>query len=128
MRTLVLIAAAGAAGSVARYAVGLALPARAGWPRGTLLVNVVGCLLIGAIMGLAHARPGAISPEARLVIVTGFLGAFTTYSAFAYESFELARAGRLGQAAAYAALTIVLGWTAAAAGWFAASSTFRSAT
>ena len=60
------------------------------FPVGTLAVNVTGCLAIGLIAGLAETRD-FLHPEARLVIVVGLLGGFTTYSAFAYDTLALAQ-------------------------------------
>jgi CrcB protein len=82
---LLLVAAGGAAGSVARYLVGLAAAGLgAGFPWGTLAVNVLGSALVGLAAGL-----GA-SGDARLLLVTGFLGGFTTFSAFSLDAVGLA--------------------------------------
>ena len=59
-------------------------------PYGTLVVNVVGCLLIGFLSGLAENR-SVFGPEVRLFLFIGILGGFTTFSSFAYETFSLAR-------------------------------------
>jgi CrcB protein len=61
-------------------------------PYGTLLVNILGCLLIGLGWGIVNARD-ILSPEIRLFLFTGVLGGFTTYSTFGYESFLLAQKG-----------------------------------
>lgn len=93
MRNLLLVGGGGFLGSVARYYL-------TGWatqmthagrfPVGTLVVNVTGCLLIGFLAGLAeHAH--LLAPPTRLFLLTGFLGGFTTYSAFAYETYFLGR-------------------------------------
>jgi len=83
VRELLIVAAAGAAGAVGRYAL-------SGWvyelvgdrlPWGTLVVNVVGCFALGYVMHVSLATT-AISPAWRLAIGTGFLGAFTTFSTF----------------------------------------------
>lgn len=106
LRDVLLVALGGAVGSVARYAVsGLAsaTPAGARFPLGTLLVNVVGCLAIGAFMGAAQSREWLLGP-ARLLVVTGLLGGFTTYSAFGWETYVLA----LLRAPAAAALNVLL--------------------
>jgi CrcB protein len=60
------------------------------FPYGTLVVNVSGCLAIGVIAGLAE-RASVFTPETRLFLMTGFLGGYTTFSAFAYETVFLAR-------------------------------------
>ena len=85
---------AGAIGSGTRYAVGLWAGERFGtaFPYGTLIVNVVGCFLIGVVLQVALDHTSF--PETlRLTLATGFLGGFTTYSSFAYETLRLARFG-----------------------------------
>lgn len=82
MMNVVLVALGGAAGSVLRYWVQLAL--NASWfPWGTLAVNISGSAIIGLLAGLGVAGPG------RLLFVTGLLGGFTTFSAFSLEAMEL---------------------------------------
>jgi CrcB protein len=76
---------------MARYALGLALPS-AGFPYATLAVNVIGCFCIGLAMP-AISRTEALPPELRLLVVVGFLGGFTTFSAFGSETVALMRAG-----------------------------------
>jgi len=89
---LLLLMAAGAAGTLCRY--GLAglvqngLGARFPW--GTLVVNLTGCLVAGLLFGLFESR-WALSGEARVIVFIGFLGAFTTFSGFMLETSELAR-------------------------------------
>jgi fluoride exporter len=60
------------------------------FPFGTLAVNVIGCLVIGFLAGIAEAR-AAFTPELRLFLFVGVLGGFTTFSSFALETFSLAR-------------------------------------
>ena len=83
---LVLLALAGAAGTLARFGLqGLVqLAAGASFPWGTFVVNIVGCLAFGVVWGLAQRQ--AISAEARTIILVGFMGAFTTFSSFIFES------------------------------------------
>lgn len=84
---IVLIALAGGAGSVARYGLGAGVQRLTGseFPWGTLAVNLVGCLLFGVISGVAeHRLP--LSEETKLVLLVGFMGAFTTFSTFAFHS------------------------------------------
>ncbi|MCF7805544.1 MAG: fluoride efflux transporter CrcB [Candidatus Marinimicrobia bacterium] len=92
-----LVGIGGFFGAVSRYAVG-------GWvhrwldnpwfPYGTLAVNVLGCFLIGFLAGMAETRE-ILTPEMRLLTMVGFLGGFTTFSSFGYESIELLRDGQL---------------------------------
>jgi CrcB protein len=111
MQNLLLVGGGGFLGSVARYFLsGWATQAShaSRFPLGTLLVNVTGCLLIGLVAGLAeHAH--LLSAPTRLFLLTGFLGGFTTYSAFAYETYFLAREHLMSAALANVALQIVLG-------------------
>ena len=93
---LILIALAGACGTLARY--GLAgLVQRwsgPGFPWGTVAVNVLGCLLFGIVWGLASERWG-MNTQARIVILVGFLGAFTTFSTFVSETSQLLVSSKL---------------------------------
>ena len=113
MLKLLFIAGGGAVGSVLRYLA-------AGWgqrlipgvfPLGTLLVNVSGCLLIGYIASLL-AGPALVRDEYRLAILVGFLGGFTTFSTFGYETWALVTDREWGLAAANVLLSNVLGLAA----------------
>jgi CrcB protein len=100
MQKLLWIGAAGALGALARYALG-GLVQRAGgasFPWGTLIVNMLGSFLFGAIWSLAEDRL-VISGETRLIILTGFMGAFTTFSTLMYETGALLREAEWGLAA-----------------------------
>ncbi|HEY9517651.1 MAG TPA: fluoride efflux transporter CrcB [Gemmatimonadales bacterium] len=111
MRNLLLVGGGGFLGSVARYYItGWATQvSHAGrFPVGTLAVNVTGCLLIGFLAGLAeHAH--LLSPPTRLFLLTGFLGGYTTYSAFAYETYFLGREHLTLAALTSIALHLLLG-------------------
>jgi CrcB protein len=106
-----LVGAGGFAGSMLRYAlsgfVHRQLPL-ATFPYGTLCVNLIGCLLIGALAGLADSRQ-VFSPELRTFVFIGLLGGFTTFSTFGYETCALARGGELLPAAWNVGLHVVLG-------------------
>ena len=95
MQKLILLAAAGGLGSLSRY--GLAgLVHRftgGGFPWGTFTVNALGCLLFGAIWGLVESR-APFGPEVRAIVLTGFMGAFTTFSTFIFETAGLMRGGQ----------------------------------
>jgi len=84
------------------------------FPYGTLAVNLLGCLLIGFLSGLAEAR-AAFTPEARLFLFVGVLGGFTTFSSFALETFALARDSQSLAALVNIGLQTVLGLMAV---WF----------
>jgi CrcB protein len=105
---LLLVCLGGALGSGARYLVSTwAMRALgADFPRGTLIVNVVGSFLLAAI--LAASLPGGpLSPTARLFLGAGVMGGFTTYSSFNAETLALVEQGSVGLAAANVALTVV---------------------
>lgn len=84
---LAWIALAGALGTLCRYWVSGVAQALGGdrFPWGTLVVNVAGCFVFGLVSGLAEDRL-LISNQTRFILATGFLGAFTTFSTFAYET------------------------------------------
>ncbi len=77
-------------------------------PYATLIVNVVGCLLIGLLGGLAE-NTGLISPGMGLFLIVGLLGGFTTYSAFGYQTLALAHEGRMLLAALNVSAHVTLG-------------------
>ncbi|HYC56755.1 MAG TPA: fluoride efflux transporter CrcB [Candidatus Binatia bacterium] len=112
------VAAGGAIGAVARYLVA-ALVARS-WshvlPMGTLVVNVSGCFLIGAIAGAGESR-ALLTAETRAFLIVGILGGYTTFSAFGLEAFELLRRGELAIAATHFIVQCVAGTGAVAAGY-----------
>jgi CrcB protein len=110
------IAIGGALGALARYGVALGMLAvcpRFG-PAGTLVANGLGCLAIGFLMVLAQT--GAISEASRQFLVTGFLGALTTFSTYGWQTVELAREGRIVTAGANLLANLVLGLTAVVLG------------
>jgi CrcB protein len=87
LQRLLLIAVAGALGTLARYGLGGIFQkiTLSGLPVGTLIVNIVGCFLFGLIWTLAEERM-VIDPEARVIMLGGFMGAFTTFSTFIFET------------------------------------------
>lgn len=110
--TMPLVAAifiGGGLGSVARHYAVLAAARLFGeaFPYGTLFVNVLGSLLIGVVIELG-ALKWQVSPEMRALIVTGFLGGFTTFSAFSLDVLKLAETGQGITAAAYIAASVFL--------------------
>jgi CrcB protein len=112
MHRLFWICLAGAAGTASRYFVGLWAARRfgPGLPYGTLIVNLVGCFLIAFVMNVAAAK--AWSETTRLAVTVGFLGGFTTYSSFNYESTQLAANGALTAASLNVLLTLLGGLAA----------------
>ena len=114
-----LVGIGGFVGSVFRYWI-------SGWvqsvvsqswrPVGTLAVNVIGCFLIGLLMGMTDFRQ-LLKPDARLLLVVGLLGGFTTFSAFGYETFALARDKEFGAALLNIGAQIIVGLAAVWAGY-----------
>jgi CrcB protein len=109
MQSWLYIAAGGACGSLLRHAAQIGMQRAVGhpFPFGTLLVNVLGCLLIGVVAALAG--PLAWREEHRLAIMTGLLGGFTTFSAFSLETASLAEHESLALALAYIVVSVALG-------------------
>jgi CrcB protein len=109
---VLLVAAGGAIGSVLRYLVSVVALEMlgGGFPWGTLAVNVLGSGLIGVLGGMG------VQGELRLLLVTGMLGGFTTFSAFSLETGALAERS-LGLAGLYVAASLGLGLAAFALGW-----------
>ncbi len=110
MRELLAVAGGGALGALARYGVARWALAQIGgpFPWGTWIANVVGCLLLGFFMEFTIDHPGW-SPAARLTVATGFLGAFTTFSTFSYQTVQSALDGQTGVALANVAANLVVG-------------------
>jgi CrcB protein len=116
--TLALVAFGGALGAVARLGA-TALAARlagAGFPWGTLSVNVVGSLAMGVAAGLLLERAGDLSHRAAPFLMTGVLGGFTTFSAFSLDALTLIERGRTAAALAYAGGSVALSLLALWAG------------
>lgn len=111
MREVVLVGVGGALGAALRYIAGgwvhRLVPAGA-FPWGTLAVNVVGCLAVGVLAGLAEGR-GLLGPALRLFLLIGLLGGFTTYSTFAFETVALSRDAEVARAGANVVAHLVAG-------------------
>lgn len=114
LRSMVAVALGGALGSVARYAITIAVTQRfgPGLPWGTWAINLSGCLAIGFIAGLSQAR-GFGPPAVRIFLVVGVLGGYTTFSTFAYDTLTLAGEGSAPLAFLYAGSSVVGGLVAA---------------
>src|SRR5262245_44228603 len=116
MARFLMICLGGAVGTGARYLFSTAMTRAFGYfPFGTLGVNVLGSFLASVVMVLALER-SAISPDLRLILVTGMLGGFTTYSTFNYETLHLAQSGATGLAIVNVAVTLVACMLAGIAG------------
>ena len=107
--TSLLVALGGAVGAVLRYWVSIAVQRSLGpeFPWGTLAVNVSGCFLMGLVAAVAD-RQGYLNPGARLFLVVGVLGGFTTFSAFAHETVSATRAGATAVGLLNVAANVVL--------------------
>ena len=125
MRGLLLIAVAGAAGAVSRYGVGVVAVRLLGerFAFGTLAVNVLGCLALGFLLELERGT-NLVSHPLRLVAAVGFLGAFTTFSTFGYETLRYLESGAGHLALANVLANLVLGIGAVWIGFLAARSVF----
>lgn len=123
MHAFLTVAIGGALGSVARYGLGTLLMNHASvqwgtrFPVGTLAINLLGCLLIGVVAGLAD-KLGVLASPLRLFLVTGVLGGFTTFSSFGLETMLLLKAGEIGLALAYVLASVLLGVALVALGWW----------
>jgi CrcB protein len=108
-----LVMVGGGAGAVARYVAASAIMTRAGgrFPLGTLIVNVTGCFLIGLLMTLLTERYN-LDPNWRLLLVVGFLGGYTTFSSFEWETLTAVRDGAVWIGALNVGLSVVLGYLA----------------
>jgi CrcB protein len=125
MKTLITIALGGAVGSVARYYLSKLVTEHLNvvFPLGTLLVNLVGCLLIGFFFGLFDA---VLAPsEIKALVSVGFIGGFTTFSTFALESLNLFRAGEARLAFVNLAVSVAGGLVCAFLGMLAAGLIFK---
>ena len=113
MRNFLLLLLAGAAGTAARYGLTLWIQhgpgARFDFPVGTLVINVVGSFLLGFLTALALSK--AVAPDVRLILGTGFCGAFTTFSTFEVEAAELLRRAP-AQFLVYTGGNLILGFLA----------------
>jgi CrcB protein len=112
--TWLMVVLAGAVGTAARYGIGLVVGPR-GFPWATLGINVTGSFLIGLILTMGAL--GRLSPQTTTALAVGFLGAFTTYSTFSWETLVLGRTNQVVLAVLYVLASVVLGWLAAAAGY-----------
>jgi fluoride exporter len=94
MNMILLVAIGGAVGSIARYLMASSIQTASGWefPIGTVLVNILGCFLIGILYVLLVARPDP-RHELRALLIVGVMGGFTTFSSFSLETVTLAMNG-----------------------------------
>ena len=111
MKEIILVGFGGFIGSVIRYYSGTLaseLAPSTNFPYGTLAINTAGCFAIGLIFGLTE-KYTYMSPQIRLLVITGLLGGFTTFSAFGLETVSLVMKGYLLNACLYIFLSVALG-------------------
>ena len=113
MQKYLLIAAGGALGSIARYWVGSTIAGRMGtrFPYGTFIVNLTACLVIGFSLTYLGRRV-ELSPAWRFFIPIGFIGAYSTFSTYEWETLSTLRAGAFAMAAVYAVGSLIVGLAA----------------
>jgi fluoride exporter len=111
MLKYLLVGVGGFAGAVSRYWVGTFVTQRMGlrFPYGTFLINVSGCFLIGFFMHLLAER-GVLNTHLLYIIVIGFIGAYTTFSTFEYETMRVFQDGQLGIGLLYLGSSILVGF------------------
>lgn len=126
MTHLAAIAAGGALGALARYAVSYLVSQRLGpaFPLGTLAINVAGCWLLGLVAELAEGT--LIDPALRSFLTVGFLGAFTTFSTFSLETINLLQDGEAGLALLNVAASVAAGLASCWLGMLAARLLMRA--
>lgn len=115
MKQVLLVFLGGGAGSALRFLISKNLNPLTTIPLGTLLVNIVGSLLIGIFLGLG-LKQELLSPNATLLLATGFCGGFTTFSALSFENQALLKAGDYFSFGIYSAGSIFLGIAAVLTG------------
>lgn len=117
MQKYLWIAAGGALGSIARYWIGSAVGSRMGvrFPFGTLIVNITACVMIGFTLAW-FGRRADINPAWRYLLPIGFIGAYSTFSTFEWETLSTLRSGAFLLAGLYAVGSLILGLAAVWAG------------
>ena len=121
MQKYLLIAIGGALGSIARYWVGSTIAGRMGirFPYGTLIVNITACIIIGFSLTYMSRRAD-MNPALRYLIPIGFIGAYSTFSTYEWETLTTLRSGAFFLAALYAGGSLILGLIAVWGGsWLA---------
>ena len=113
LQKYLLIAAGGALGSIARYWVGSTISGRMGarFPYGTFVINITACIVIGFSLTYLGKRTG-MDPAWRYLIAVGFIGAYSTFSTFEWETLSTLRSGAFALAALYAVGSFILGLVA----------------
>ncbi len=110
LRTLLLVALGGSIGSILRFLFSVLIQKyyTAVFPLATFLTNIIGCLLIGVFMGYLEKNQ-LMNTNLKWLLLTGFCGGFTTFSAFGYENIHLLKTGNISLAFLYIGGSIILG-------------------
>lgn len=119
IKNLLLVGLGGGLGSICRYIAGTFIQQQStsSFPYGTLIVNILGSLLIGVLMGIV-GKNFSYSLDIKLLFITGFCGGFTTFSTFSAENFQLLQNGQYSWAFIYTLTSITLGILAMGCGWW----------
>ncbi|MCZ2459491.1 MAG: fluoride efflux transporter CrcB [Chitinophagales bacterium] len=117
IKSILLIGLGGGIGSIARYFCQkwFADNFQGAFPWGTFAVNITGCFLIGIIFALSE-RTTLLTPQVRLLLITGLCGGFTTFSTFAFENMNMLRGGDISYVLFYTLASVILGIAAVFAG------------
>ena len=118
MKSFLLVFLGGGFGSGLRYLVTIAMNQYSKvFPFGTFTVNILGCLLIGLVLGYAQ-KENTLTSNQTLLLATGFCGGFTTFSAFANENLELIKNGEIFNLSVYIVGSVLIGITAFLIGFY----------
>ncbi|GAP72736.1 fluoride efflux transporter CrcB [Candidatus Symbiothrix dinenymphae] len=117
MKQILLVGLGGGVGSILRFLASkwLMQSDKCGFPWATFLVNVLGCLLIGLLIGWSQ-RHNALDADMRALLVAGFCGGFTTFSTFSLENVQLFQTGQYATLVLYISATLIIGLAAVYAG------------
>jgi CrcB protein len=118
IKPLILVSIGGALGSSLRYITSLMMQKwfNQNFPWGTLVANILGCLLIGLLMGY-FSKDSSSQNDYKLLLVTGFCGGYTTFSAFAFENYKMLQTGNYTTAFTYIAMSLIVGLAAVFCGY-----------
>lgn len=116
LSNIIAVAVGGAAGSVMRFSITLLFTKQHIFPYGTLIVNLAGSFLVGLMMAYFLKNIG-INQSVKLLVITGFCGGFTTFSALQWEMLTLVREGRFGLAFSYIVVSFFAGLAAVYVGF-----------
>ena len=120
MKVILFIALGGSLGAICRWGLASWMDHWRGdstaFPLGIFVTNALGCFLFGLLFGLGENR-GWMTDHLRIMIFTGFLGSFTTFSTFSWDTMELIRSGQIGLACLNVLLSVALGLLAVSGGY-----------